>query len=68
MIVFENKFSVIISQCQQSTIATASLWLPLDCCDRSKPKYLGIWNATVDSFTSRLQSVAVWQSSLQVAR
>jgi hypothetical protein len=35
MIVFENKFSAIISQCQQSTIATASLRSPLDCGDRS---------------------------------
>ena len=35
MIVFENKFSAIISQSQQSPIATASLRSPLDCCDRS---------------------------------
>ena len=35
MIVFENKFSAIISQCPQSTIATASLRSPLDCGGRS---------------------------------
>ena len=35
MIIFENKFSAIISQSQQSPIATASLRSPLDCCDCS---------------------------------
>ena len=35
MIVFENKFSAIISQSQQSVIATTSLRSPLNCDDRS---------------------------------
>ena len=35
MIIFENRFSAIISQNQQSSIATAPLRSPLDCCDRS---------------------------------
>ena len=35
MIIFENKFSAIISQSQQSSIATVPLRSPLDCCDRS---------------------------------
>ncbi|MBQ5691294.1 MAG: hypothetical protein IIV24_07350, partial [Alistipes sp.] len=35
MIVFENKFSAIIRQSQQSSIATAPLRSPLDCGDRS---------------------------------
>ena len=35
MIVFENKLSAIISQSQQSSIATAPLRSPLGCCDRS---------------------------------
>lgn len=35
MIIFENKFSEIISQSQQFTIATTLLRSPLNCCDRS---------------------------------
>ena len=35
MIVFENKFSAIIRQSQQSVIATTSLRSPLNCSDRS---------------------------------
>ena len=55
MIVFENKFSAIILQRQQSTIASTALRSPLDCCARSIPFGLG-------------QSVAVWQSCLRFAR
>ena len=40
MIVFENKFSAIICQSQQSSIATALLRSPLDCCDHSNPVVL----------------------------
>ena len=37
IIVFENKFSAIISQTQQSSIVTPPLRSPLNCCDRSNP-------------------------------
>ena len=37
MIVFENKFSAIICQTQQSSIATATLRSPLGFCRRSSP-------------------------------
>ena len=41
MNVLENRFSAIIRQSQQSTIATALLRSPLNCCDRSSP---ALWN------------------------
>ena len=46
MIVFENKFSAIISQSQQSTIASTSLRSPLDCCARStlNASVTGMWS------------------------
>ena len=50
----ENKFSVIIRQIQQSSIASTSLRLPLNCCARSNPFGL-------------VQSVALWHSCLQSA-
>ena len=43
MIVFENKFSDIISQTQQSLIATAPLRSPLNCCDRSSSLFHSGW-------------------------
>ena len=43
IIVFENKFSAIISQSQQSSIATALLRSPLNCCDRSNPGFVSRW-------------------------
>ena len=50
IIVFENKFSAIISQSQQSSIATAPLRSPLNCCDRSNRLWKGgrSWNKGIN--------------------
>ena len=66
MIVFENEFSAIIRQSQQSSIATAPLRLPLNCGDRSIP--IGVkfclvnmydW-ATVGDFSGKV-AVSRWR-------
>ena len=65
IIVFENKFSAIISQSQQSSIATATLRSPLNCCDRSNPIRIKLHIATFISITIINQSI-IWLFAMDI--
>ena len=67
IIAFENRLSVIIRQSQQSSIETAALRSPLNCCDRSNPIRIKLHIATFISITITIinQSI-IWLFAMDI--